>query len=468
MQRDAFIGCDVHDQEVGLEMTDVSLAEEHERDLLELDRNFRVAGRHALAGADIKRNVGPTPVIDVQFESGESFRLGVGSDARLFAIRQHAHTFNLTFAVLSTDAAVQDALSGQRLDGVQDLCLLVAHRIGMERIRRLHRGQAQQLADVVGDHVAQSSGRLKISATLFHPHRLRDRDLDVVDEAAVPNRFEDAVTEAEDQHVLHGLFAQVVIDAVDLAFAHHAADLSVECARALQVVAERLFIDGPPETVLFAGQSGCTELARDLAEKTRTGSEIKEGVAACLVLLSKLLEQVLEFLEDSGIVELAGQIITALDEPIPGCLVDGFGSERVDVFSDGLAKTFIVERIHCEPDDGEVVCQQIVTFQIVERWDELAPRQVAGCAEDHHDAGTRRLGAALIAPQEILNVQVQDGLGHLTFSLPVLPVLLHGRRISAASQTRSSPQRCAPDASGSGHRAQPSTHPRERLHRWPR
>ena len=47
------------------------------------------------------------------------------------------------------------------------------------------------------------------------------RDLHVVDVLLVEQRLEDAVGEAEDQDVLDGLLAEVVIDAVDLALVEH-------------------------------------------------------------------------------------------------------------------------------------------------------------------------------------------------------------------------------------------------------
>ena len=48
--------------------------------------------------------------------------------------------------------------------------------------------------------------------------RLAHGDLDVVDHEPVPDRLEDAVAEAQDEHVLDGLLAQVVVDPVDLRF----------------------------------------------------------------------------------------------------------------------------------------------------------------------------------------------------------------------------------------------------------
>ncbi len=65
----------------------------------------------------------------------------------------------------------------------------------------------------------------------------------MVDVVAVPHRLEDGVGEAEDHDVLDGLFAQVVIDAIDLAFVEDLVDLRVERLRAGQIVAERLLDD---------------------------------------------------------------------------------------------------------------------------------------------------------------------------------------------------------------------------------
>ena len=46
-------------------------------------------------------------------------------------------------------------------------------------------------------------------------------DLDVVDVVAVPQRLEHAVREAEREHVLDRLLAQVVVDAEHLALVEH-------------------------------------------------------------------------------------------------------------------------------------------------------------------------------------------------------------------------------------------------------
>ena len=71
---------------------------------------------------------------------------------------------------------------------------------------------------MVLNHVAQSAGFLVVRAAAFHADRFGRRDLDVVDIAAIPERLENTVAEAERQDVLNGFFAEVMIDAVDVDF----------------------------------------------------------------------------------------------------------------------------------------------------------------------------------------------------------------------------------------------------------
>jgi hypothetical protein len=67
----------------------------------------------------------------------------------------------------------------------------------------------------------------------------------VVDGAAVPDGLEDPVPEAQDEQVLDGLLAQVVVDAQDLVLVEVLVQGVVQGAGAAQVVAERLLDDDP-------------------------------------------------------------------------------------------------------------------------------------------------------------------------------------------------------------------------------
>src|SRR5437667_9485107 len=93
---------------------------------------------------------------------------------------------------------------------------LVPYRISLKRSRRFHSHQAQELHNMVGDHIAQSASGIEISTTLFHANGLRICDLHVVNVAAVPDRLKDRVIKPEDQDVLYCLFAGMMLRAVDL------------------------------------------------------------------------------------------------------------------------------------------------------------------------------------------------------------------------------------------------------------
>ncbi len=60
-----------------------------------------------------------------------------------------------------------------------------------------------------------------------HAHRLGHGDLDVIDIVAVPQRLENRVGKTEDEDILDGLFAQVVVDAVDLILIEYGVDAIV-------------------------------------------------------------------------------------------------------------------------------------------------------------------------------------------------------------------------------------------------
>ncbi len=154
---------------------------------------------------------------------------------------------------------------------MQDLRLFIAHRVGLEGNGRLHGGQRDQLQNVIRHHVAQRAGMVVIAAALLHAQRLRHGDLHVVDVAAIPDRLEDAVGEAEDQNILHRLLAQVMIDAIDLVFVQHLADFAVERARRIQIVPERLFDHhAAPAPVALLGQTGGSQLFDDISDQRGT------------------------------------------------------------------------------------------------------------------------------------------------------------------------------------------------------
>src|SRR5207248_724869 len=114
---------------------------------------------------------------------------------------RHAFRVDDPVSVLAPHGSAKHIFRTVRLDSVQNLCLLIADSIGLKRDRRLHGGEADELHDVIGHHVTESTGVVIIAATLLNPDGLSNRDLYVVDVTAVPDRLENPVGKSERQNV---------------------------------------------------------------------------------------------------------------------------------------------------------------------------------------------------------------------------------------------------------------------------
>src|SRR2546423_7242677 len=96
---------------------------------------------------------------------------------------------------------------------------------------------------MIGDHVAQGAGLVKVAGAILYADGFGDRDLHMVNIILVPDRLKDAIAEAEDQNILYGLLAQIVVDAKNLIFCEHFGKMLVQGFGRFQVIAEGLFKD---------------------------------------------------------------------------------------------------------------------------------------------------------------------------------------------------------------------------------
>ena len=174
-------------------------------------------------------------------------------------------------------------------DRQQDLDLLVAHLFGGEVHRRLHRHVAEQLEHVVLDQVAQRAGLVVVAGAGSDAEVLGRRDLDAVDVVAVPQRLEHAVGEAERQHVLDRLLAQVVVDAEDLLLIEGREHAPVEFAGLLERRAEGLLDDHAHVGVVVLGDARAAQRLHDHGEEAGRGGQVEGPVER---LAGRLLESV--------------------------------------------------------------------------------------------------------------------------------------------------------------------------------
>ncbi len=208
------------------------------------------------AGTQIERNSRPAPVVDQEAHGDEGFGARVRRHAILGAVGGHTLAVHDAFAVLPADGFAEYVLVAEGLDGMQDFSLLVAHRVRLERNWRFHRGQSDELHDMVRHHVAQGARPIVVAAAFLHAYGFGDRNLYVVNVAAIPDRLENPVRETERQDVLNRFFSEVVIDAVNLAFRGNFQKLLVQSLGGIQIVAKRFFDNhAPPVSVLFGHQA---------------------------------------------------------------------------------------------------------------------------------------------------------------------------------------------------------------------
>ena len=178
-----------------------------------------------------------------------------------------------------------DVVRLERPHRPEHLELLVADRPRRQGRRRLHRHERQHLHQVGDHHVAVGAGRLVERRAHLQAERLRDVDLDVVDEVAVPDRLEQAVREAERQDVLRRLLAEEVVDPEDLLLAEHLVQPGVELLGRLEVGAERLLHDDPGPL----DEARLRELADDGQGRLRRHAQVVQPADLAVRLGGQLL-----------------------------------------------------------------------------------------------------------------------------------------------------------------------------------
>src|ERR1019366_881549 len=153
--------------------------------------------------------------------------------------------------------------------------------------------------------------------------------------AAIPDGLENSVRETERQNVLDRFFAQVVIDAVDLALRSDFQKLLIQSLGGFQIMAERLFDNhAPPMAVLFSHQADLRDPLYDVAEEVGRSGEIEEIVAVGVMLLVNLGQRFLKLVVSSGIVEISTDVIDALNKPFPQIFINGASGELFEVFGE--------------------------------------------------------------------------------------------------------------------------------------
>ena len=143
------------------------------------------------------------------------------------------------------------------MGGLQHLGFFVAHGLGVKPPWRFHGGEGQHLGEVVLHHVAQGPRAFVVAGPLFHADCLCSRDLHTGDVVAVPDRFENGVSEAQHQDVLDRFLAEVVVDPEDLVFLCRALHHPVQFLGTAVIAAKGLFDHHPTPGGILQQTRGC-------------------------------------------------------------------------------------------------------------------------------------------------------------------------------------------------------------------
>ncbi len=209
-------------------------------------------------------------------------------------------------------------------DRAEHLQLLRGQRLGVEGAGLLHRGQRQQLEQVVLDDVTGGADAVVVPGAAADADVLGHGDLHVVDVGPVPDRLVHRVGEPQRQDVLDGLLAQVVVDPEDLVGREDLVHDRVELLGAGQVVAERLLDDrAPPRVAAALRQAVLLELLHHVGEELRRHRQVEGEVAARAADLVQVLDRRLQLVERRVVVEVALHEAAALGELLPDLLAEG-------------------------------------------------------------------------------------------------------------------------------------------------
>ena len=161
--------------------------------------------------------------------------------------------------------------------------------------------------------------------------------------------------EAKDQDVLNGFLAEIMIDAIDLRFLENLADFAVQRLRRFEIAAEGLLDDdAAPVAVLFAGQTLLAQLPDDFRNELRQRREVIKNVALRVVLRVEFGDLVFELDEVGGVVEVAGDVVRVVGDPVAERAIGRRAGVLADVVARPLAEILFGEFVFRETEDGEL------------------------------------------------------------------------------------------------------------------
>src|SRR3984893_7593974 len=207
---------------------------------------------------------------------------------------------------------------------------------------------------MVRHHIAQGARLFIERRTVLDTYCFSSGDLYIVDVVPVPHWFEQRITEAENEDVLHCFFAKIMVNPVHRFLVEYAVHHVIQYVRRFQVPPEGLLQNNSRPTMLAAVQSYCSQTFNDWSRYRRGRRHIEQMVWARTILLHLLQANAQPRIE-LRIVDVAYHVVQPLFEVLPSRL-----TEVARVFRLGrglacvLAKLFRTHRCAADPENFEL------------------------------------------------------------------------------------------------------------------
>src|SRR5215813_7778235 len=263
---------------------------------MQLDKDLRTGHGQAFSRPDIEGHASPPPRIDLQLERSKRLHLRGWGDP--------------VFAPIAAELPADNIPRLQWADGPQDLDFFVPYGFAIGSHWRLHRQVGQNLEQMVLHDVADRARLIIKRAPPLDAEVFGHGDLHTRDMVAIPERLQERIGKAEEEHVVHWQLAQVMVDAEDRFLVEGAEQRAVERLRRAEIVPERFFNDDARAVRAFsfaqlvhnrleqAGRDG--EIVRRLLRRAKL---LTEGLKRCRVLIVAvhIAQQTTQFFESGGI-----------------------------------------------------------------------------------------------------------------------------------------------------------------------
>src|SRR5512138_2170858 len=175
------------------------------RRALEHNGNLGNSFGQALACPDVKRNICPTPVIDLKPNRRKGLCPGTGCHSGFIQVSSDLFPACPARGVLSSDRQAADILRRERTDRMKYFCLLASNCVRAEIRWRLHCHEGQELHNVVLNHIPQRTSLFVVSSATAHSDIFSSGYLHISNKKTISEMLNNSRKKPKDQYVLHCL-----------------------------------------------------------------------------------------------------------------------------------------------------------------------------------------------------------------------------------------------------------------------